>query len=70
MIIGLWSIIKSGAIYLPLDPEFPLERINSMIEDSDTILLLTQSHLLTSNNFTCEVMELEDKSLFLNVLQT
>ncbi len=64
MIIGLWSIIKSGAIYLPLDPEFPLERINSMIEDSDTILLLTQSHLVTSNDFTCEVMELEDKSLF------
>lgn len=35
-----------------------------MIEDSDTILLLTQSHLVTSNDFTCEVMELEDKSLF------
>lgn len=34
MIIGLISIIKSGATYLPIDPEYPLDRISYMLENS------------------------------------
>ncbi|MEK3889669.1 amino acid adenylation domain-containing protein [Bacillus sp. FSL K6-3431] len=65
MIVGLWGIIKSGATYLPIDPEFPNERINFMIEASGAIALLTQSHLLTANYYyTCKIMELENEELF------
>jgi non-ribosomal peptide synthetase component F len=33
MIIGMYGIIKAGGVYVPLDPDFPEERMLSMIED-------------------------------------
>lgn len=63
MVVGLWGIIKSGATYLPIDPEFPDERINFMLESSGSIALLIQSHLLTSNVYSGRVMVLENKDL-------
>jgi tyrocidine synthetase-3 len=34
MIIGLMGILKAGAAYLPIDPEYPQERIDYMLKDS------------------------------------
>ncbi len=45
MIIGILGILKSGAAYLPIDPEYPSDRIYYLLEDSQTKLVLTQSHL-------------------------
>ncbi|HWD31775.1 MAG TPA: amino acid adenylation domain-containing protein [Pseudomonas sp.] len=45
MVIGLLAILKAGGAYLPLDPEYPEERLAYMIVDSRIALLLTQSHL-------------------------
>ena len=36
MIIGLLAILKCGATYLPIDPEYPKERISYMLENSHT----------------------------------
>lgn len=47
LIVGLLAILKAGAGYVPLDPDYPSERLAYMIEDSGTRLLLTQSHLRT-----------------------
>ncbi|MBP1080163.1 amino acid adenylation domain-containing protein [Bacillus capparidis] len=64
MVVGLWGIMKSGAAYLPIDPEFPDERIKGMIEDSGAIALLTQSHLLHSkNNYNVDVIELDMEAI-------
>jgi amino acid adenylation domain-containing protein len=41
MIIALLGIMKSGAAYVPLDPEYPRERIEFMLEDSSAKILLT-----------------------------
>ncbi|CAK15987.1 non-ribosomal peptide synthetase [Pseudomonas entomophila] len=46
MVVGLLAILKAGAAYVPLDPEYPRERLAYMIEDSGIELLLTQAHLL------------------------
>ena len=46
MVVGLLAILKAGAAYVPLDPEYPRERLAYMIEDSGIDLLLTQAHLL------------------------
>ncbi|WP_322063123.1 non-ribosomal peptide synthetase [Paraburkholderia sp. J63] len=42
MVVGLLAVLKAGAAYVPLDPDYPRERIAAMIEDSGIALLLTQ----------------------------
>ncbi|MFP3675050.1 AMP-binding protein, partial [Bacillus sp. SIMBA_031] len=34
MIVGILGILKSGAAYVPIDPNYPQERIDYMISDS------------------------------------
>src|SRR5207302_1386155 len=46
MVVGLLGILKAGGAYLPLDPEYPEERLRWMLEDSGAPVLLTQSSLL------------------------
>ena len=45
MIVGLLGILKAGAAYLPLDPDYPAERLCFMLSDSHACLLLTSSAL-------------------------
>lgn len=44
MIIGLIAILKCGATYLPIDPEYPAERISYMLENSETKLVLINNN--------------------------
>ncbi|BAZ09546.1 amino acid adenylation domain-containing protein [Calothrix sp. NIES-4071] len=45
MIIGVLGVLKAGAAYVPIDPNYPPERIQWMLQDSGTSVLLTQSFL-------------------------
>ena len=45
MIIGLLGILKAGGAYLPLDPSYPQERLQFMLEDTKAPILLTQGSL-------------------------
>jgi len=45
MLVGLLGILKAGGGYLPLDPDYPAERLRYMVEDSHPALLLTQERL-------------------------
>ncbi|MGD2088630.1 MAG: amino acid adenylation domain-containing protein [Candidatus Aminicenantes bacterium] len=42
MMVGLMAILKSGGAYLPVSPDYPGKRINHMLMDSSTKILLTQ----------------------------
>ncbi|MFP7234280.1 amino acid adenylation domain-containing protein [Bacillus subtilis] len=42
MIIGILSILKAGGAYLPIDPDYPQERISFMLNDSEAEMLLTE----------------------------
>ncbi|MCP5107600.1 MAG: amino acid adenylation domain-containing protein, partial [bacterium] len=40
MIIGLLGILKAGGAYLPIDPDYPQDRIDYMLADSNAKMLL------------------------------
>ncbi|MBN2530562.1 MAG: amino acid adenylation domain-containing protein [Deltaproteobacteria bacterium] len=46
MVISLHAIVKSGGAYVPIDPDYPDDRIAFMAEDADIDILLTQTHLV------------------------
>ena len=48
MVVGLLGILKAGGGYVPLDPDYPSDRLAYMVEDSGIELLLTQRHLVAS----------------------
>ena len=42
LIVGLMAVLKTGAAYVPLDPAYPPERQQFLLDDSDVSVLLTQ----------------------------
>jgi len=46
MAVGVLAVLKSGSAYVPIDPNYPAERVAYMLEDSRAPVLLTQSGLL------------------------
>lgn len=44
-VIGMLGILKAGAAYVPLDPNYPAERLEFMRQDSELVVLLTTSAL-------------------------
>jgi amino acid adenylation domain-containing protein len=42
MVVALLAVLKAGAAYLPLDPEYPRERIDFMLHDAAVVVLLTE----------------------------
>ena len=45
MMVGLLGILKAGGAYLPLDPDYPRERLAYMLADAAPVLVLTQEAL-------------------------
>ncbi|MFB6456184.1 amino acid adenylation domain-containing protein [Chitinophaga sp. Hz27] len=46
MIIALLGILSAGAAYVPIDPEYPEERIRFMLEDTDAKIVVTSTACL------------------------
>ncbi|WP_255992082.1 non-ribosomal peptide synthetase [Chitinolyticbacter albus] len=45
LLIGLLGILKAGAAYVPLDPDYPPQRLAWMLQDTAAPVLLTQAAL-------------------------
>ncbi|WP_428331033.1 non-ribosomal peptide synthetase [Mucilaginibacter sp.] len=61
MVIALLAIMKSGAVYIPLDPQFPLNRINYMLEDSKAVVLLTSKKYKNRYQSNAKELLIEDE---------
>jgi natural product biosynthesis luciferase-like monooxygenase protein len=49
MVIAMLAVLKAGAAYLPLDPDYPRERILFMIEDSAAAVVITSGPIAVSS---------------------
>lgn len=60
MIIGVLAVLKLGAVYVPISVDFPLERINYMIKDTNAKLVLSDrsAESLSSHAPVCELKNL------------
>ena len=47
LIPAILGILKTGAAYLPVDPEYPIARKSDIIQDADLQTLITRSELMT-----------------------
>ncbi len=45
LMIGIFAILKAGAAYLPIDPEYPETRIHYILNDSGVTLILTKNSI-------------------------
>ena len=45
MVVGLLGVLKSGGVYVPIDPAYPEERIRYILQDAGIDILLTQDAL-------------------------
>ncbi|MEC0244401.1 non-ribosomal peptide synthetase [Paenibacillus chitinolyticus] len=64
MVVGILAVLKSGGAYVPIDPEYPVERIRYLLEDSGAKLLLTQRRLLDRVPYAGAVLALDDESSY------
>jgi len=65
MIIGLMGILKAGGAYIPLDPNYPEERLIYMIEDSGMSLFLTKSQYQI-REISAKIINLDDLDITAN----
>jgi amino acid adenylation domain-containing protein len=64
MLIAILAVLKAGGAYLPIDSNYPRERIMYILEDSSSALILTQQHLASKAMNSCEIIDLEDTGLY------
>ncbi|PEF73903.1 non-ribosomal peptide synthetase, partial [Bacillus pseudomycoides] len=64
MLIGQIAILKAGGIYLPIDPSFPENRIEYMLQDSGVNILLTNVSVNESLDFKREIIFINNATLY------
>ncbi|MGW1062488.1 amino acid adenylation domain-containing protein [Micromonospora rubida] len=65
LVAGLLGVLKAGGAYLPLDPEYPADRLSFMVTDAAAGVVLVQEHLrdvLPDTGAT--VLALDDESVW------
>lgn len=63
MIIGILSILKAGGAYLPIDPTYPVDRVNFMLDDSKATILVTNTEC-KELMFQGNVIDLRENTIY------
>ena len=61
MVVGMLGILKAGGAYLPLDPNYPSERLRQMLEDAAPQVVLTERELVGVLPGNCAPLIVLDK---------
>ncbi|MCP4220804.1 MAG: AMP-binding protein [bacterium] len=60
MPIAVFGVLKAGAAYLPIVHDYPRDRIDYMLRDSNANVLITSRYLLEKTGFDGDVLFIED----------
>ena len=64
MVVGLLGILIAGGAYLPIDPEYPPDRVRFMLQDASVKIVLTQSWLASRlEEFEGKVILLDERDI-------
>ena len=65
MIISILAVLKSGATYIPIDPEYPQDRIEYMLMNSNAKFLLSFHRLQDKVNFENKIyVEIDSSEVY------
>jgi len=72
LMIGILAVLKAGGAYLPIDPQYPIARIENVLRDSKTDMFLTNAVSFKEKEVTgylektlgLEQIDLNDSSLY------
>ena len=59
LMVGLLAVLKAGAAYLPVDPDYPTDRIAFMVHDADPVLVLGHSTVTAGLPLDTDVLVLD-----------
>ena len=65
MVIGILGVLKAGAAYVPIDPSYPKERIDYILQDIKADLILVQNQLVITSAHTF----LKDKLTYIDLTE-
>ncbi|MGY0569637.1 AMP-binding protein, partial [Bacillus safensis] len=60
MTAAVLGVLKAGAAFVPIDADYPAQRIAYMLEDCGAEVLLMQKGLTAPSSFTGHVLFIED----------
>ncbi|MBE6051590.1 MAG: amino acid adenylation domain-containing protein [Clostridium sp.] len=63
MLIGILGILKAGATYIPIDIEYPSQRIEYIIKNSKTNIILTEKALMEEMSYNCRYIVIDDDEI-------
>ncbi|WP_020431441.1 non-ribosomal peptide synthetase, partial [Paenibacillus riograndensis] len=65
-VVGILGILKAGGTFLPVDPSYPVDRIQYMLKDSGAKMLLTTNKHVNELNYDGEIVALDSDYLYHN----
>ena len=64
MVVAIYAVVKTGAAYVPVDPEQPEDRIRRLLEVADPVIVLTRgTDEFALSASPCKTVRLEDIDL-------
>ncbi|MBZ5494749.1 MAG: amino acid adenylation domain-containing protein, partial [Acidobacteriia bacterium] len=63
MVIAMLAVFKAGGVYVPMDPVYPAERLQFMLQDSSPVVLLAKypwTRLFDGTNGAIQVLDLAE----------
>ena len=64
IIIAMLAVLKAGGSYLPIDPQYPTERIQYILNDANVGILLTDKSYNTELNYQGVVIHIDNASIY------